>query len=71
MRDIVKIKKSHHEYVAVDTQLTMDAGWETMVFPCDETGYILNWGEYDVDRYPDEESAVKGHKEMIKKWEES
>ena len=36
--------------------------FETMVFP---TG---DWGELDVRRYTTEEEAIKGHKEMVEKW---
>ena len=67
MRDVVKTKSNY--YVAVDTQNTLDCGWETMVFDCCEDGYILNWRELDLKRYPDEESAIKGHKLMVEKWE--
>lgn len=69
MRDIVKMKKTNR-YVAVDTQYTLDCGWETMVFDCEENGNILYWEDLDVDRYPDEETAIKGHQEMIQKWKE-
>ena len=74
MRDIVKTKKEHDfgigDYVAVDTVNTIDCDWETMVFPCSEYGNIISWGKLDVRRYPDKESAIKGHKEMIQKWQE-
>jgi len=38
--------------------------FETMVFP--KNGY----GELDMDRYTTWEEAEKGHKKMVKKWEE-
>ena len=36
--------------------------FETMVFPKGD------WGELDVRRYTTEEEAIKGHKEMVEKW---
>jgi len=36
--------------------------FETMVFPKED------WGELDVRRYTTEEEAIKGHKEMVEKW---
>lgn len=44
---IIKINQS---YYLVDKADTFDAGWETMVFCCDEEGEVTDWQELYADR---------------------
>lgn len=62
------IRTANGEFVVIDTCFTFDYGWETMVFPCKEDGYILDFSELDVNRYISPEDADIGHAEMINKW---
>lgn len=55
-------------YVWIDTNDTIDYGWETMVFKCDENGKVTSWVELDVDRYDDYEEAKEGHERMVSEW---
>lgn len=55
-------------YVWIDTNDTLDYGWETMVFKCDENGKVTSWVELDVDRYDDYEEAKAGHERMVSEW---
>ena len=65
-RDRVKVSNKH--YVVVDTRLTMDHGWETMVFASTSQGEILSYAALDEERYASKEEAKKGHCEMIEKF---
>lgn len=56
------------QYVWVDTCWTMDHGYETMVFPCDERGNVTDWGELDVSLYPNAENARAGHEFTCQVW---
>lgn len=38
------------QFFYIDKANTFDAGWETMVFPCDENGEVENWIEIYSDR---------------------
>ena len=40
------VKTRGGQYVWVDTCYTLDAGWETMVFPCDERGKCDRLGRF-------------------------
>lgn len=56
------------QYVWVDTCFTLDHGFETMVFPCDEQGNVTDWGDLDMNLYPNAESAKMGHELTCKVW---
>lgn len=56
------------QYVWVDTCFTMDHGWETMVFPCDEQGNVTDRGDLDMNCYLDAESARAGHEFTCQVW---
>ena len=43
--------------------------FETMVFPHNVIGGVLNYGDLDMDRYSTEKEALRGHNRMVKKWE--
>ena len=55
--------------VAVDTCLTFEGFYETMVFQIDvTTGRPCYSTEVDSMRYADEDQAREGHQKMIDKW---
>ena len=62
------VENENGETFYIDTCFTFDRGLETMVFPCDKKGRVTRWGELDVDRYSDEDKAIKGHEKMVTKW---
>lgn len=68
--DIVKSAKVNSGYVYVSTADTFDVGLETMVFECDASGDVLDWGELDCNRYTDFGEAENGHKLMVASWGE-
>ena len=65
--NVIKTKAGIHVYI--DTAYTFDAGWETMVFECDENGMVSDWLDLDVKHYGCEEMAGLGHSGMVEKWE--
>ena len=42
--------------------------YETMVFPLDADGEVVEWSEIDSDAYNDEAAAEAGHIRMCEKW---
>ena len=60
--------KTSTGYVAVDTCFTLDHGWETMVFECNEHGGIKSWMDLDCENYKTKAEAKAGHKAMMEKW---
>lgn len=68
-RDCIEVGNTG-QHVVVDSRETPDHGYETMVFPADEDGEVLDWGELDVDTYRDWQEMKEGHDEMCKKWKE-
>ena len=54
--------------VVVDSIYTLDAGFETMVFPADEEGKIKDFGDLQCQRYDTYEEMQKGHKKIVKEW---
>lgn len=63
MRDTIT---SYRGKVIIDTCLTTDCGYETMVFKANPDGTL---GEsLDSDNYFDKDHAVVGHMAMIEKW---
>ena len=65
--DVVKLLGG--QYVWIDTCYTLDHGWETMVFECDEDGKVKSWMDLDCENYFSEASASQGHDDMVEKWE--
>lgn len=43
--------------------------YETMVFPCDARGNVIDWSEDYCDRYKTEEQALEGHASTVKEYE--
>lgn len=68
MKKSTTIKTKTRGYVWIDTCFTLDHGWETMVFSCDENGNVSSWLDLDYDIYATESQASEGHEEMIEKW---
>ena len=62
------IKTANGEYVYIDTRWTLDHGWETMVFTCDESGQVTDWCDLDCEIYDTKEQADIGHTDMINRW---
>lgn len=44
-RDLCHIVKIEDQYYYVDSVDTIDLGYETMVFECDERGEVPNWAD--------------------------
>lgn len=65
---LTNLVKTSNGYVLIDTCFTLDHGWETMVFECDENGKVNKWLELDVDRYGSQVAAENGHWQMVEKW---
>lgn len=59
LSDIVKI---NGRYYLVDSVLTLDAWYETMVFRCDKHGINVNWNEVYVEHHDSFESMKARHK---------
>jgi len=66
-RDLVN--RPNGEYVIVDTRVTPDAGWETMVFRATKNGCMMSGHDLDADWYGTAAEAEAGHLQMIEKWE--
>ena len=64
-RDLIQASRG---LVLVDTCLTSEGFWETMVFPADPNGMIASSIDLDGMRYDTEDQARQGHSEMIGKW---
>lgn len=54
--------------VVVSSVYTLDCGFETMVFPADEEGKILEFNDYECVHYSTYEEMCKGHKKIVRKW---
>lgn len=65
-RDVVKTANGKH--VLIDSCLTMDHGFETMVFPCTPGGEVIVWCELDVEWYKDVDEMAKGHEQLVARW---
>ena len=52
----------------VDSGYTLDHGYETMVFACDNEGNVTDWLNLDEEWYDSPEEMQTGHKAMVEKW---
>jgi hypothetical protein len=68
LRKVIKTKAG--EYVLIDTRHTLDHGWESMVFRCDEDGDVFFYDEIDVAWYQSAVEAIVGHYDMVNKWKD-
>ena len=62
LSDIVKI---NGRYYLVDSVLTLDAWYETMVFRCDKRGTNVNWNEVYVEHHHSFEQMKLRHNYII------
>ena len=68
MKDVIKTQGG--EFVYISTCFTLDHGWETMVFACNDNGEVTCWADLDAEWYDTEEQASDGHKIMIDRWKQ-
>lgn len=66
--DIVRTEDGTFFYV--DSAETFDAGFETMVFPCDEDGQVTSWRERYVEHYESEKEMEQRHIYICRNLEE-
>lgn len=52
----------------VSTNLTWDAGWETMIFPCNAAGEVSDWMERFSDHYDSMAEAHTAHDTVVSTW---
>lgn len=64
-RELSHIVKSNNKYYLVDSNDTIDAGYETMVFPYNiKEDEVEDWGDLYCERYNTEEEMEKHHFEV-------
>lgn len=72
-RDLANIvQTSDGTFYYIDSCNTMDAGYETMAFVCDDREHdfeVLSWIDRYCRRYPSEEDMIAGHKEICENLE--
>ena len=64
------IVKCNGKFYYIDSCHTTDAGLETMVFECDETGDNVNWNNLYCERYNSYEAMLNRHDYIINHLEE-
>lgn len=64
------VKTEDGKLFYVDSTETFDAGFETMVFPCDEDGQVTSWFELYVEHYKNEKEMEQRHKYICRNLEE-
>ena len=70
-RDLGHIVEVDNQYYYVDSTETIDLGYETMVFECDERGEVENWANsLYVEWHINEESMVDRHNYICEHLEE-
>lgn len=67
LSDIVKV---NGRYYLVDSVITLDAWYETMVFRCNKHGRNVNWSEVYVEHHSSFEQMKVRHKYIIKNLKE-
>lgn len=66
------VQTSDGMFYYVDSCYTMDAGYETMAFVCDDREHdfeVLSWTDRCCRRYPSVEDMIAGHKEICENLE--
>lgn len=61
--------KRDYGFFVVSSVYTMDSGFETMIFPADENGEIINFHEYYCRHYEHYEEMRKNHEYLVSQWE--
>ena len=66
MRKLTIISRDDRHFAVSTVFATMSPiGWETLVFPADEHGNIIDYGEVCGVRYSTEAEALAGHDKMV------
>lgn len=61
------VRAENGKWYCVDTCLTFDHGWETMVFPYDaDKGKVKNWNDLCCKIYESEDQALSTHAHIAK-----
>lgn len=68
-RKLANVVECDGEFYYVDSAYTFDAGYETMVFPCDERGKVSDWGDLYARWYASEIEMEAGHNDICLKLE--
>ena len=53
------------KYYYVSSCFTLDHGYETMIFHCDDKGNVLDWGDLYAEWYETAEEMNAGHERII------
>jgi hypothetical protein len=61
------VKHGDKSYM-VSTIESSDCGWETMIFPCDESGRVTSFLDVYCERYANRGEAVEGHARIAAEW---
>jgi hypothetical protein len=70
-RDLCHIAKVGDKFYYIDSADTIDLGYETMIFECNERGEVENWADsLYVEGHIDEASMLDRHKYIISHVEE-
>ena len=67
LSDVVQVNRN---YYWVDSCLTMDHGYETMIFPCDRNGNVTDWIDLYCENYRAEEEMAIRHVAIVEKMRE-
>lgn len=62
LSDVVEHKGN---YYFVDSCYTLDHGYETMIFACDENGNVTDWGDLYCDIHLSERQMIDAHKAIV------
>ena len=60
-RELSHMVKANNKFYYVDSTYTLDCGYETMAFDCDETGEIIDFRGVYTERYGTKTDMIKGH----------
>lgn len=60
-----EIVYTDNKYYYVDSRFTLDNGFETMVFICNEFGQVLSWKDLYAEWYTDVNEMYIGHLRVV------
>lgn len=61
-KNIVEFNGDHYY---ISSCYTLDHGYETMIFPCDDNGNVTDWSELYAEWYDSETEMEKRHNEIV------
>ena len=64
------VKANNGQYYFVDSNDTLDKGYETMIFECDKHGKNIDWSGVFVEHYSTYEAMKENHNYIINHLEE-